>query len=784
MIYKDNTLYGSEIVFDYYVEILSRGNLSEADIDSKTAEILKKLGWVEYTEFRQRKTNIPEIDNHLKSKSGTNRKGYADFYLLINDKLKVIIDNKNPNESVEQGINDAIFYATSLREKLYDVRIVLSYNGKKCQLRVFDSMQGIWVPFCIGGLAIDSFPSKELVEIIYRYKNINNIIITKDYGAINIKRIIQGLKTIYRNIPHIQNDNQKTIDFTIAFIALKSILEKHGSDLGKNWSDLDVASQKTLKEKIKTYADDIVENLANGYGEIFYIKEDPKGKIKAFDFLQVINQFPNILPEGEEGYLIKIFRKINELPQLYSSNIDLFGEVYQSLMDKYTRKIFGQFFTPRHLIKTLVRLFYEGEEYNIVGDISGNKSIKPKTICDPACGTGGFLTESFKYFHSRLADVDTIDLAKKSIYGFDIYPANAVRSRINMYLAGDGFSKIDSIDSLKNLDGGKIQFDYIVTNPPFGDGDYVVDGDIMNSKRKEVNFLIKITKLLKPNGKALIIVPDGILEAPTLSPLREWVIKNCMIEKIIGLPKYEFAPYTHEKTYILFLKKRPIPIIELNDVKTERIWMYIMDNDGYANSDKRFRTGKKDKNGRWLHDELSLWSDEKGASRPSIIEGSWKKKAQPIDEKYYDLWGGELEGLKYGYVNLSNIFLESYVVYPTVSKSNIIKLLQTEIKQNKPVNASDLFGDGGDEAGSTIKSIYEKILLGKQIIYNNFEDKFFDQNNPKKIRLLNLLPEKYLNAKKIDTMDFLEFVSENKSLVEAIKKEMEKFREILGGLEQ
>ncbi len=81
-----------------------------------------------------------------------------------------------------------------------------------------------WVPFTVDGKEINAFPSKELVEIVYRYRDINSIIITEDNEAINISNIISELKEIYRNIPHIQNDNQKTIDFTIAFIALKSIL--------------------------------------------------------------------------------------------------------------------------------------------------------------------------------------------------------------------------------------------------------------------------------------------------------------------------------------------------------------------------------------------------------------------------------------------------------------------------------------------------------------------------------------------------------------------------------
>ncbi len=785
MVYKDKILKGSEIIFDYHIEIVGDKSLSESDIDSKAVAILKDLGWKELVEIRQHRTNKSEIDDHLRSKTiHSSRKGHADIYLLTNEKLRLIIDNKSPKESVEDGIEDAIFYANCLLEKDYDIRIVLSYNGINCILKVYDSVSKDWGAFTIDGEEINAFPSKELVELIYRHKDVNGINITENIESKNISNIIKGLKEIYRNVPHIQNDNQKTIDFTVSFIALKSILEKHSSTLGKSWTDLDVAEQRKLKEEIKNSVDAIIEDLENGYEEIFKIKEDPKGKIKAFDFLEVIKQFPNKVPEGGTGHLVQIFRKLNNIPHLHSSKFDLFGEVYQSLMDKHTRKIFGQFFTPRHLIKPLVRLFFEGEMERLVGEVRDNNAENPKTVCDPACGTGGFLTESFKYFATNTEGVDTIDLAKKTIYGFDIYPANAVRSRVNMYLAGDGFSKIDSLNSLKELDENEKKFDYILTNIPFGDGDYCVDTNVISNRRKEANFLIKLTKLLKPYGKCLVIVPDGILEAPTLSPLRRWIIQNCEIEKIIGLPKYAFAPYTHEKTYVLYLKKRPTPIFDLAEVKTERIWVYIVDTEGYANSDKKFRTKKTDENGRCLHDELSLWRDKKGAFHVSILEENWKKKEQPPDEEYTDELDNKIEGLKYGFIELRDVFEEGYTSYPTISNSKILELLEAEISDTPPEKITDLFEEGDNIVGRSLtkmdmKPEIETILTSKGVDFDFYNGKFYDRNTPHTERPINLLPEKYLRNKKIEAVSFEKFVEENNEIISEIKDGLKQVQDIL-----
>jgi len=767
MIYKDNVLSGSEIIFDYYVDIVKDNTLSEPDVDSKTSRILERLGWVQGTEFRQQKTNIPEIDDYIRSKAlNAKSKGKVDFYLLINGKLKVLIDNKNPKESVQNGIKDAEYYAKCLIDKDYDIRIIVSYNGKDCILRIYNSNKKEWKPLLIDGIELKAFPSKELVDIVYRYKNLEAIKFTEEDQSINISSIINQLREIYRKISFIQNDNQKTIDFTISFIALKLILEKHGSQLGKNWKDFKVSEQKILKEKIKAAVEDIIESGLNGYKEIFDIKADKSGKIKAFDFLDVINQFPNDT-KNEKGGLIRIFEVLDQLPSMHSSKFDMFSEIYQSLMDKHTKKIFGQFFTPRHLIKTLVRLFYEEEIPKIMD--SYNKKI-PKTICDPACGTGGFLTESFKHIAANINDIDIIDLAKNSIYGFDIYPANAVRSRINMYLAGDGFSEIESPDSLKyNVK----KFDYILTNPPFGKGDFNVDESIISNKRLEINFLIKVVKLLNTEGKVLIIVPDGILEAPTLSNLREWLVKNCIIEKIISLPKHEFAPYTHEKTNVLFLKKRASEVENMEYIKTERIWMYIVDCDGYANSDKRFRTDKVDKNNKWLHDELSLWRDKKGAFHVSLLEERWKRKIQRSNEKFTDEWGDNIDGDKYGYIDMKDILSEEYTSYIEVKNKDVIKLLKEVMTENIPEKIDNIFeNNDGEESEKTLMAIYETILNDKNIYYDPYEDKFYDKSRLNIKKLINLSPEKYLRKPKVETITLDKFKEQNAAIFESIKKEL------------
>lgn len=756
-VFKKKILTTSEIIFDYEFTKIKNANVTESTIDTKAVQTLIKLGWNEDSEIKQQKTNISEIDDNIKSKGQTTKKGNADIYVLFNNKLKIIIDNKNPNESVEDGIDDAKFYAMCLLKKDYDIRIIMSYNGSQCLLKVYDSSEDKWVPFTINGVELCGFPSKELVNLIYKFRDVIGVVINKPQHSDTFSAVIKQLKEIYRNVPHIQNDNQNTMDFTIAFISLKSILEKHGEELSKNWSDFDVNEQKKLKELINTYVDDIINNLDTPYREIFDIGEDESGKIKSFNFLSLINLFSNDVEPDESPYLIKIFQQLDKLPNLHSSKFDPFAEVYSWLMDKHTRKIFGQFFTPRHLIRPLVRLFYEHEIESMTEKVVNGKIINPKSICDPACGTGGFLTESFKYISTHVDDVDILDLAKQSIYGFDIYRANTTRSRINMYLAGDGFSKIDQCDFLKY---DEMKFDYIITNPPFGSGDYLVDSDISSVKNKETNFLIKVVKMLNVNGKAMIIVPDGILEAPTYHNIREWLLKNCVIEKIISFPKHEFAPYTLEKTFALFLKKRSKQITDLNTIKTERIWMYIVDTDGYANSDKRFRTDRCDLDGKWLHDELSLWCNKKGLYNVSLLEESWKKKIQCNKEKYVDEWGTEIIGTKYGYVEIKKILEQKYTIFETVTKPKICRLLKNNDIVLKTTDLVDHLDD------------FTSILSDKNIFYDKHEKKFYDRNKPMIIQFLNLDPITYFRVKKQRTENFVDFSNDNRKLFNTINNDL------------
>lgn len=447
------------------------------------------------------------------------------------------------------------------------------------------------------------------------------------------------LKEEYREIDFL-NNTQK-IDFTIGMIALEYFEEKAEIDNTKDgllqyWSDgkkyipisgEDVSKANMLRTMIVEYIDRLISDDSD-------IKEFSDLLINVKDLISGSHAIINSLQ------LQSIYPIIDSMKPMHGAGFDLFGAVYENFANSKEKKEFGEYFTRRHYSHVLAELLFKDED-----------CFKKIKIIDPACGTGGMLTESFKVLKSNYEESGTYTkkaakhLSESCFYGVDIRTENVSRSRLNMFLVGDGHTNMFSDNSLKpeKPKGKEIlknkQYDYVITNPPYGAGTILAETDYLNSYRMEVAFFCKIIDLLVINGKACIITPDGILENPSFKKLREEILLVCHIDAIVSLPKFAFAPYTKEKTYAIFLQKKHErsynaevdPDTGEKNLTTGRmqddpIWMYIIDNDGFANSDKRFPTRLRGSNQEWLHDEVSGYSDNNGIERKSLLVQSWKVK--------------------------------------------------------------------------------------------------------------------------------------------------------------
>lgn len=727
-------------------------------------------------------TGIKKIDKNIESVEGKS-KGELDvliFNYFDNNNIDMIIENKKIGTN-QDALEQAIMYANSLnRSGMVTCRVVIG-NVPNIKVRILVKKE--WKPLIINGQEIDYFFGSHILKLIYDNPDENQFklaeLIEKPFTQKNLHTIINKLKTLYRQVTEIQNNDELSINFTVSFIALKMIQEKENI----SWSSFKKPEEiiQAVENIIGLKAD---SNLKLKYSDIFIMKN--KEEVEIFNFKTLITNIDN-REYGEginpiESIIMQIHKEISQIPEK-DLEIDLFGEVYETLASKKTKSSLGEFFTRRHIIQPLVRMFLTD---NDIEEIVTNKRV----IADIACGTGGFLTEAFKYIKKECdekhPDINTSKLASEVIVGYDINHNNIGRTRINMTLAGDGFSDIKRVNTLSSKEL-RYNLDFIITNIPYGQGDIAISDanasdefiKTNNNKRLELNFLIKAIEMLKSGGKALIIVPEGIMEAPTLSPLREYILKQCKIDTIISLPKFSFAPYTKWKTYVLFLQKRAKPLKSIEDkiLSNERMYTYIVDNDGFANSDKRFATNLKSENGTYLHNELSPYIDNHGAMNLSKIEQVYESKEEDEIQSYFNEWNEEIQGKKYGYIQLKEILEKKTIKYAKININTVKNTLWEELNNKnllseetheilknlapldksgnyKKFSVSDFIDNG--ELLEEYSIVFEELGLE----YDSENNKYYDLKEEEITYALPLVPEKYLRKKEIVeiTLDNLERV--------------------------
>ena len=270
----------------------------------------------------------------------------------------------------------------------------------------------------------------------------------------------------------------------------------------------------------------------------------------------------------------KVFNKfITRINDFEYSNSESLGDAFEYLLSFMgSQGDAGQFRTPRHIIDFIVEII---------------NPKKNETILDPACGTAGFLISSYKHILKQntkktlgdnLNPSDRKEVAK-NLNGYDISPEFLKVSLMNMFLHKFNNPKISEYDTLSSEDNWNEFYDVILANPPF----FSPKGGItphnrfrIKSKRAEVLFIDYIDEHLKPNGRAGIIVPEGILFKPDKSyiELRKILIKNTLLG-VVSLPAGVFEPYSGNKTNIIFLDKK------LSKTNKE-IFFIEIENDGYS----------------------------------------------------------------------------------------------------------------------------------------------------------------------------------------------------------
>ncbi|NCU30890.1 restriction endonuclease subunit M/S [Candidatus Saccharibacteria bacterium] len=250
---------------------------------------------------------------------------------------------------------------------------------------------------------------------------------------------------------------------------------------------------------------------------------------------------------------------LKEIDGFVHTKSDAIGDAYEYLLSiTGAQGDVGQFRTPRHIIKFIVDVIQPG---------------KDDTVLDPACGTAGFLIAAYNYVRMQHDGVGedgeqngeqrlTADERKKlhgNYYGFDIDPTMVRTATVNMYLHGFSTPNIEIHDTLTSEEHWQNRYDVILANPPFmtPKGGIQPHGKFgVKANRAEVLFVDYIASHLKPNGRAGIIVPEGIIfqSGTAYKELRKSLVENSLYA-VISLPSGVFNPYAGVKTSILLLDK-------------------------------------------------------------------------------------------------------------------------------------------------------------------------------------------------------------------------------------
>ena len=311
-----------------------------------------------------------------------------------------------------------------------------------------------------------------------------------------------------------------------------------------------------------------------------------------------------------------------QMAQVKSS--DIRGDVYEYLLSKLsTAGVNGQFRTPRHIIRMMVDLMEPAPD---------------EVICDPACGTSGFLVAASEYLKENRKEDVFFNRQNKDHYmnhmfhGFDMDRTMLRIGAMNMMTHGVDNPFIEYRDSLSDQNPDREKYSLVLANPPFkGSLDYdTVSTDLLKvckTKKTELLFLALFVRMLKVGGRCACIVPDGVLFGSSTAhkAIRKELIENQRLQAVISMPSGVFKPYAGVSTAILVFTKT-------GHGGTDNVWFYDMKADGFSLDDKRSEVKDND-----IPDIIERFRNPDGETERKRTDQSFFVPKQEIVDNDYDL---------------------------------------------------------------------------------------------------------------------------------------------------
>lgn len=369
---------------------------------------------------------------------------------------------------------------------------------------------------------------------------------------------------------------------------------------------------------------------------------------------------------------------IDSLDEIYSlmdktASMDIRGDVYEYLLSKIASAgRNGQFRTPRHIIRMMVELM---------------NPTPQELICDPACGTSGFLVVASDYLIDNYKNDILMNKQNREHFmnhmfnGFDMDRTMLRIGAMNMMTHGVESPNIEYRDSLSDQNVDNNKYSMILANPPFkGSLDYdSVSTDLLKiakTKKTELLFLALFIRMLKVGGRCACIVPDGVLfgSSNAHKAIRKAIVDGNRLEAVISMPSGVFKPYAGVSTGILIFTKT-------GHGGTDKVWFYDMKSDGLSLDDKRQPVKEND-----IPDILERFKNlDKEVDRKRTDKSFLVDKQEIIDNDY------DLSINKY-----KEVVYEKVEYPPTSEILADIEALNREIDKNL-AELKALLNDGKEE---------------------------------------------------------------------------------------
>ena len=478
----------------------------EADIRYQIDRALETKGWFLDAQDHRRNVFFEEsVKDRLSHENIQNLGQKRPDYTLFDGVIPLaVIEAKKPAVT---NLDDALSQAKNYADQI-GIKIIFACNGTTLKSQYLNNSQ----PLYLNGIEVSEFLPLELLKR-FQSEGTNEIFTVPREVIKSREQLIQVFSELNNDLraAGLRAGIERFSEF--ANILFLKLLSEKGDD--EIWRQLLQQPEKDLLLYLNKVA---MNRLSEVYG----------GEVITKSSIQ------------NPGTMRKIIHKLNPL-HLTGIDEDIKGVAFEHFIQKTTdtQNDLGEYFTPRHIIRFMVRL------------------LNPKygeNVYDPFCGTGGFLTESFKHISQqcRLSKAVSDTLHNKTVFGGEITTTARI-AKMNMILFGDGHSGVTQQDSLRADTNGK--YDNVLSNIPFSQNVSQEILDIVGGNPKDADeaCVIKCFNSLKFGGSMAIVVPDGLLVNRKHTELLRFLFSNSRVRLLARLPRGCFAPYTDAKTGIIYL---------------------------------------------------------------------------------------------------------------------------------------------------------------------------------------------------------------------------------------